>query len=88
MCNQADLKHMGLRDAIEQLPMHGPKPSCLDDDMLTVKATSQAALICMQVWSLSSFEVSRQLLTDDLNHVSSVSLLMTASMALANKGLF
>lgn len=46
--HQADLKHMGLRDAIEQLPMHGPKPSCLDDDMLTVKATSQAALICMQ----------------------------------------
>ena len=42
----------------------------------------------MQVWSLSSFKVSRQLLTNDLNHVSSVSLLMTASTALANKGLF
>ena len=41
-----------------------------------------------QVWSLSSFKVSRQLLTNDLNHVSSVSLLMTASTALANKGLF
>jgi len=46
--HQADLKHASLRDTIEQLPMTGPKPSCLDDDMLTVKATSQAALICMQ----------------------------------------
>ena len=41
-----------------------------------------------QVWSLSSFEVSRQLLTNGLNQVSSVSLLMTSSTALANKGLF
>merc|ERR1712219_44220 len=41
-----------------------------------------------QVWSLSSFEVSRQLLTNDLNQVSSVSLLMTSSTALANEGLF
>ena len=40
-----------------------------------------------QVWSLSSFEVSRQLMTSDLNQVSSFSLLMTASMALANEGL-
>ena len=38
----------------------------------------------VQVWSLSRFEVSRQLLTNDLNQVSSVSLLMTASTALAN----
>ena len=41
-----------------------------------------------QVWSLSSFKVSRQLLTNDLNQVSSVSLLMTSSTALANEGLF
>ena len=37
------------------------------------------------VWS--SFEVSRQLLTNDLNQVSSVSWLMTSWTALANKGL-
>ena len=42
----------------------------------------------MQVWSLSSFKVSCQLLTNDLNRVSSVSLLMTSSTALANEGLF
>ena len=41
-----------------------------------------------QVWSLSSFKVSCQLLTNDLNRVSSVSLLMTSSTALANEGLF
>ena len=41
-----------------------------------------------QVWSLSSFKVSCQLLTNDLNQVSSVSLLMTSSTALANEGLF
>ena len=45
-------------------------------------------LVIEQVWSLSSFKVSRQLLTNDLNEVSSVSLLMTASAALANEGLF
>ena len=41
-----------------------------------------------QVGSLSSSKVSRQLLMNDLNQVSSISLLMTASTALANKGLF
>ena len=41
-----------------------------------------------QVWSLSSFKVSCQLLKNDLNRVSSVSLLMTSSTALANEGLF
>ena len=41
-----------------------------------------------QVWSLSSFEVSRQLLTNNLSRISSVSLLMTSSAALANEGLF
>ena len=41
-----------------------------------------------QVWSLSSFKVSHQLLMNDLNHVWSVSLLMTASTALANEGDF
>ena len=41
-----------------------------------------------QVWSLSSVKVGRQLLTNDLNQVSSVSLLMTAWTALANEGLF
>ena len=40
-----------------------------------------------QVWSLSSFKASRQLLTNDLNQVSSFSLLMTASTALTNEGL-
>ena len=41
-----------------------------------------------QVWSLSSFKVSRQLLTNDLNEVLSFSLLMTSLTALTNKGLF
>ena len=41
-----------------------------------------------QVWSLSSLKVSRQLSTNDLNQVSSVSLLMTSSTALTNEGLF
>ena len=41
-----------------------------------------------QVWSLSSFEVSCQLFTNDLNQVSSVSVLMTSSTALGNEGLF
>ena len=41
-----------------------------------------------QVWSLSSSKVSRQLLRNDLNPVSSVSLLRTASTALANEVLF
>ena len=41
-----------------------------------------------QVWSLSRFKVSCQLITFDLNRISSVSLLMTASTALANEGLF
>ena len=37
--HQADLKHAGLRSAIERLPVHGPStPSCLDDDLLTMKA--------------------------------------------------
>ena len=34
-----------------------------------------------------SFKCSRQILTNDLNQVLSFSLLMTASTALANKGL-
>ena len=41
-----------------------------------------------QVLSLSSFKVSRQFLTCDLNHVLFVSLLITSSTALANLGLF
>ena len=41
-----------------------------------------------QVWSPSSFEVSCQLLTNDLNQVFSVSLPMTSWTALANEGLF
>ena len=45
-------------------------------------------LLRHQVWSQSSFERSYQLLTNDLNQVSSVSLLMTFLMALANEGLF
>ena len=42
--------------------------------------------VMAQVWSLSSFGVSCHLLTNDLNQLSSVSLLTTASTALANKG--
>ena len=42
----------------------------------------------LQVWSLSSLKVSRQVSANNLNQVSSVSLLMTSSTALANKGLF
>ena len=42
----------------------------------------------LQVWRLSSFEVSCQLLTTDLNQVLSVSLLMTSSTALTNQGLY
>ena len=42
----------------------------------------------VQVWSLSSFEVSCQLLTNYLNQVSSVSLIMTSLTALANEELF
>merc|ERR1711923_572986 len=45
-------------------------------------------LLHYQVWSLSSFKVSRQLLANDLHQVSSVSLLMTSLLALANEGLF
>ena len=41
-----------------------------------------------QVWSLSIFKVNHQVSTNDLIQVSSVSLLMTASTALANEGLF
>ena len=41
-----------------------------------------------QVGSLSCFEVSYQLLANDFNQLSSVSLLMTSSTALANQGLF
>ena len=41
-----------------------------------------------QVWSLSSFEVSCQLLMNYLSQVSSISVQMTSSTALANEGLF
>ena len=37
-----------------------------------------------QVWSLSSYKVSRHVLTNELDQVLSVSLLMTSSTALAN----
>ena len=40
-------------------------------------------LLVEQAGSLTSFKVSRQILKNDLNHVSSVSLLMTFSTALA-----
>ena len=40
-----------------------------------------------QVWSLSSFEVIHQPLTNDLNQVLSVFLLVISSTALANNGL-
>ena len=38
----------------------------------------------IQVWSLSSFQVSRQLFTNDSNQNSSMFLLVTSLMALAN----
>ena len=41
----------------------------------------------LQVWSLTSFKVSSQLLTNALDQVSSVSLLMTALTALAKNRL-
>ena len=41
-----------------------------------------------QVWSLSTFNVSRQVLKVDLNQLWSVSLLMTSLTALTNEGLF
>ena len=41
-----------------------------------------------QVWSLSGLKVSWQVLRNNFSQVSSVSLLMTASTALANEGLF
>ena len=47
-----------------------------------------AGSVDTQVWSLTSVEMSCQLLTNDLNQVSSVSLLMTSWMALADEGLF
>ena len=40
----------------------------------------------VQVWSISCFKVSRQPLRQDLNQISSVSLLMTASTAPPTKG--
>lgn len=47
--HQADLKHAALRLAIERLPVHGTSgPTYLDDDLLTMKAISQAALISLQ----------------------------------------
>ena len=51
-------------------------------------AASEAAAARDQVWSLSSFEVSRQLLTNDLDQVSSVSLQISYLTAFTNKGLF
>ena len=41
-----------------------------------------------QVWSLLGLKVSWQVLRENLNQVSSVSLLMTSTPALANEGLF
>ena len=46
--------------------------------------TDETDLDVLKVWSLSSFKVSRQLLMNDLNQVSSVYLVMTAWTALAN----
>ena len=42
----------------------------------------------VQVWSLSSFKNSYQILTNDMNQVYFVSVLMTSSTALANKRAF
>ena len=62
--------------------VHSPPLSVFD------KVSRMEIYDFIQVWSLSSFKVSCRLLTNDLNQVSSVSLLMTSSTALANEGLF
>ena len=58
-----------------------------EDGMINANQT-YFSLLRYQVWLLSRFKVSCQLLTNDLDQVSSVSLLMTASTALANEGFF
>ena len=62
----------------------------ISDLSSTVTTSSQTTggLDGKQVWSLSGLKVSWQVLRENLNQVSSVSLLMTASTALANEGLF
>ena len=64
-------------------PLAGISPGAV---MLTPKATGCGSAQQMaQGWSLSSFEVSRHLLTNYLNQVKSVSLPMTSLTALANE---
>ena len=71
-------RHPGGGAARHEVPLLLVRPEVAEDLGLDGK----------QVWSLSRFKMSCQLLMNDLNHVSSVSLLMTASTALANEGLF
>ena len=61
---------------------------CLADGMFECLVFLQHDLEEEQVWSLSSIEVSCELLTNDLNEVSSVSLFMTSLTPLAKKWLF
>ena len=58
-----------------------------DPNLSKNEAKAKVEAVLDQVWSLSSFKVSRQLLTNDLDQVSSVSLLMTSSTALPNEWL-
>jgi len=51
--HQADLRNRTLRGAVERLPLHQPttneqQPTCLDSDLLLIKATSQSALLALQ----------------------------------------
>ena len=56
-----------------------PRSMCRRDNVLA----QSCVYLLGQVWSLSSFEVSCQLSTNDLKQVLSVSLFMTSSTALA-----
>ena len=67
-----------------KFPVYGVEKSHSFQD----KAPYSEKSLQLQVWSLSSFDLGRQLLRNDLNQVSSLSLFMTSSTALANKGLF
>ena len=67
--------------------IHFNSPKKLDVQNKDVEHFRNLYTTFVQVWSLSSFKVSCQLLTNDLNEVASVSLLMTASTALAKEGL-
>ena len=63
-------------------------PEVASTNLVTYLVSSGRALTEPQVWSLSSFKVSRQLLINDLNQVLYFSLLTTAWTALAKEDFF